>query len=99
MQNRPRPGATILPTVTPRNWERAVIAATLLPLKGRRLILVNEEGNHHDWRAWTEPVTSAGTLVIWVVPDAQWWRHEFLAMRPTTLVRWPAEAIWVELED
>jgi hypothetical protein len=86
-----------LPTVSHRAWDRGDLAGPLLPLTGRRLILVNESGSHHDFRAWGEPRMSAGALVIDVVTDEEWARHRLLAMRPQRVRRWPAAAVWVEM--
>lgn len=95
MTERPRQQSPSLPPITHRNWERCDVAGPLAPLYGRRLIVVNETGSHHDYRAWSEPVMDAGALVVWVVTDEQWWRYRHLAMTPKP-VRWPAAAAWVE---
>jgi hypothetical protein len=86
-----------LPFVTLRNWDRADLAGTVLRLIGRRVILVNAEGSHYDYRAWTELRMSAGAVVLDVVTDTEWWRYRHLAMRPEPL-RWPAAAAWVEMD-
>jgi hypothetical protein len=91
---RPQNG---LPAVTHRAWDRADFACLVTELRGRRLILVNAEGSHHDWRAWGEPRASAGALVLDVITEEQWWRHRNLAMRPQPVLRWPAAAVWVEV--
>lgn len=85
-----------LPPVTHRDWDRADLAGLVLPLRGRRVILVNESGSHHDYRAWSELRTSAGAVVLDVVTEEEWWRHRNLAMRPAPC-RWPAQAVWVEV--
>lgn len=65
-------------------------------LRGRRVILVNEAGSHHDYRAWGELRQSAGATVLDVVSEVDWWRSINLAMHPDVL-RWPASAAWVEV--
>lgn len=72
------------------------MAGLVLSLRGRRVILVNEQGSHHDFRAWSELRTSAGAVVLDVVTEVEWWRHQNLAMRPDPR-RWPAQAAWVEV--
>lgn len=84
-----------LPPATPRNWDRAILVAPLGSIHGRRAILVNEEGSHHDWRADSEPEYDRGALVVWVVSEEAWWRRRHLAMTPKR-VRWPAAAVWIE---
>ncbi len=94
LNNRPQP----LPAVTHRNWDRADMLGVVEPLRGRRLILVNDKGSHHDYRAWSDLRMSAGAAVLDVVSEVAWWRHENLAMRPPEILRWPAGAVWVEVE-
>jgi hypothetical protein len=88
---------TPLPPVTHRSWDRADMIGLVLPLRGRRLIVVNEQGSHHDYRAWSELRRSALEMVVDVVTEVEWWRYRHLAMRPEP-VRWPASAVWVEVE-
>jgi len=86
-----------LPPVTHRKWDRADLAGLMFPLRGKRLILVNEQGSHHDYRAWGELRRSALTMVVDAVTEVEWWRYRHLAMRPEP-IRWPAAAVWVEVE-
>lgn len=86
-----------LPPLTLRSWDRADMLGRVVPLRGRRLIVVNERGSHHDYRAWGELRMSALALVLDVVTEVEWWRYRHLAMAPAPL-RWPAAAVWVEVE-
>jgi hypothetical protein len=88
--------ADALPPLTLRHWDRADMIGRVEPLRGRRLILVNESGSHHDFRAWGELRRSNLIYVLDVVTEVEWWRHRHLAMRPEP-VRWPAAAVWVEV--
>lgn len=97
MNHTPDTPRETLPAPTLRNWDRADMIGRVLPLRGRRLILVNERGSHHDYRAWGELRMSALEPVVDVVTEVEWWRHRHLAMAPQP-VRWPASAIWVEVE-
>lgn len=72
------------------------MAGLVMPLTGRRAVLVNEEGSHHDFRVVGELRRSALTVVVDVVADEAWWRNRHLAMRMEP-VRWPAAAVWVEV--
>ena len=74
------------------------MAGLVITLRGRRLILINADGNHDDYRAWGELRTSAGRTVVDAVSEVDWWRHENLAMRPRSVIRWPATAAWVEMD-
>lgn len=95
MKPRPDPQMLELPAVTPRDWFRCDLAELMGPLAGRRLILVNADGSHHDFRCWIEPVLDGGVLILWAVSDEDWWRHQERGVRPR-LIRWPAAAAWVE---
>lgn len=90
------PTATDLPAPTLRNWDRADLLGRVESLRGRRLILVNSTGSHHDYRAWGEIRASAGAIVLDAVSEEDWWRYRHLAMRPRRVLRWPAAACWVE---
>lgn len=72
------------------------MAGLVVALRGRRVALVNEQGTHHEFRAWGELRTSAGATVLDVVTETEWWRYRHLAMRPDPQ-RWPAAAAWVEM--
>jgi hypothetical protein len=85
-----------LPTLVPPSWDRTDLAGIVAPLRGRRLIVVNQSGSHRDYRAWGELRTSAGATVVDVITEAEWWRYRYLAMRPQPR-RWPAAAVWVEM--
>ncbi len=89
--------AQALPPFTLRDWDRADMLGAIESLRGRRVILVNGEGSHHDFRAWSDLRPSAGALVVDVVSEVAWWRHVNLAMRPPEVLRWPARAVWVEV--
>lgn len=66
-------------------------------LRGRRLILVNEVGSHHDYRAWGELRQSAGATVVDVVTENEWWNYTKLRLNPRDVRRWPAHAVWAEV--
>jgi hypothetical protein len=72
------------------------MAGLVMDLDGRRAILINDAGSHHDYRLVGGLRASAGAVVVDVVREEVWWRHKHLAMRmePT---RWPATCVWVEV--
>jgi len=94
-QPRVNPPRTPL-TFTQRDYDRADMAGLMVRLDGRRAVLVNEEGSHHDYRVVGELRSSALAVVVDVVRDEAWWRHKHLAMRMEP-IRWPAAAVWVEM--
>lgn len=85
-----------LPSPVMPSWDRCDLAGLLGPLRGRRVILVNAEGSHHDFRAVSDLETDLGAQVVWVATDVNWWNHTNLAL-PLQKHRWPAAAVWVEV--
>lgn len=85
-----------LPPLTVRGYDRADMLGRVDTLRGRRLILINEQGNHYDYRAWSDLIEVNGVLSVYVVTEEIWWRYVHLRLVPQGQ-RWPAVAVWAEL--
>jgi hypothetical protein len=74
---------------------RADLCGQLEPLKGRRVFVSNESGQHGPLRASSGLYRAAGHSWVDVMPEVDWWAHR-LAGGPLKAVPWPAGAVWVE---
>lgn len=81
---------------TQRDHTRCDIAGEFESLRGRRVVLVNETGEHHDFRVWSEALVLAdGFAFIDVVRERHWYAADLIGTAPR-VVRWPAGAAWLD---
>lgn len=72
-------------------------------VRGQRIVLVNADGAHYGYRAWTDCYHRAATdrpddwgWTIEVVDEESWWRFRFLHARPDKVTQWFAGHAYVE---
>jgi hypothetical protein len=97
MNQRPDHLETELPSLTLRSHDRADLAGLVVDLVGRRAVVVNRNGCHYEYRIWQGLRRSALADVVDVVTEEEWWSHRLLGLAPLRVVRWPAQAVWVEM--
>jgi hypothetical protein len=74
--------------------ERADRVGQFAPLRGLDLVLVNEQGSHRDYRAWSDLLVEDDGAWVEVVRERHWWVWSITGVQPR-VIRWPAGAAWV----
>ena len=93
MTEREAPPRVRVPTQ--RDHSRCDLAGQFETLRGRRVVLVNEDGEYREWRIWDEMVIIDGQPFVPVVRERHWWAAELLQIPPRVL-QWPAGACWLD---
>lgn len=87
-----------LPAPSPRPIEPVEVAGLVTTLRGRRLVLVNDDGPHYGWIAWQDEFDQVGGFPhVRAVAERDWFRYEEGGRPPARIIRWPAAAAWVEM--
>jgi hypothetical protein len=86
-------GTDVMQPDVPR-LERADRVAQFATIRGRNVAVVNADGTHHDYRAWSELVLIDGSAYVDVCRERHWWIWATAGVEPR-LIRWPASAVWV----
>jgi hypothetical protein len=75
--------------------ERADRVGQFGVLRGSPVVLVNADGSHREYRAWSDLIVDTdGQAWVEVVRERHWWIHALTMVEPR-VIRWPAGAVWV----
>jgi hypothetical protein len=87
---------TRLPAPRFRPPEPVEVAGLVATLRGRDLILINEDGEHDGWVAWQDEFdTIDGWPHVRFVSRQDWNRYEVTGRPPARILHWPVAAAWL----
>jgi hypothetical protein len=76
---------------------RADVVGEFESLRGRRAAVSNQDASRFGFRAASDLYVLDGFAWVDVVTEREWWARELLGALWSSR-RWPAGAVWVEME-
>ncbi len=80
----------------PKVRPRSPLPAIMLPaVRGEDVTIVNADGSHYGYIAWSDVYERDGYQYVDVVKTREWWSHELLGTQPRRTLRWPVGCVFV----